>query len=53
VRDAPEEIAEDIALLKHALGKRTQVEDALKALDEVVGPNASVTDIAKAIGPKK
>ena len=45
-RDEEEDIAEDIALLRHAMQNRAAVDDALKEVDTVVGPNASAQEIA-------
>jgi hypothetical protein len=48
-RDTAEDIAEDIALLRHAMQNIRQVQDALKEVEDTVGPNASVTEIADAV----
>lgn len=52
-RDEEEDIAEDIALLRHAMQNRAAVEDALKEVDKVVGPDASARKIAGALKKKK
>ena len=48
-RDSPSAMAEDIALLKHAMDNKGKVESALQELEQHLGADASIEDIVKAI----